>query len=38
MRHEHNDAVNQMMMIKQAIDPAGIMNPGKILPERKAAI
>lgn len=38
MRQEHGDAVDLMMAIKQAIDLAGIMNPGKILPEQKPAI
>jgi D-lactate dehydrogenase (cytochrome) len=32
LRQEHGDAVDLMMVIKQAIDPAGIMNPGKVLP------
>ena len=29
---EHGEAVSVMRMIKNAIDPQGIMNPGKILP------
>jgi D-lactate dehydrogenase (cytochrome) len=32
MRDEHGDAVEVMRLIKQAIDPNDIMNPGKILP------
>ncbi len=32
MRDEHGDAVEVMRLIKQAIDPTNIMNPGKILP------
>ncbi len=29
---EHGDAVDLMSVIERAVDPAGIMNPGKILP------
>jgi len=32
MRAEHGDAVDVMRMIKQAIDPENLMNPGKMLP------
>lgn len=33
MRQEHGKAVDLMQVIKHAIDPHGIMNPGKILPD-----
>ena len=32
MEDEHGEGVNIMRQIKQALDPQGIMNPGKMLP------
>lgn len=37
MRLEHGDAVTVMRAIKQALDPLGIMNPGKVLPDETTA-
>ncbi len=31
LKHEHGEAVSVMRSIKQALDPKGIMNPGKIV-------
>lgn len=33
MRQEHGDAGDIMSNIKDVLDPAGIMNPGKTLPD-----
>ncbi len=32
---EHGDALNVMLTLKQALDPRGILNPGKIFPQMK---
>jgi D-lactate dehydrogenase (cytochrome) len=34
LRQEHGGAVELMAVIKKAIDPRGIVNPGKVLPEQ----
>lgn len=33
MQREHGDAVQVMRLIKQALDPLSILNPGKVLPD-----
>ena len=33
MRREHGNAIGVMQKIKAALDPLGIMNPGKVLPK-----
>ncbi len=35
MQDQHADAIGVMTAIKRALDPKGIMNPGKMLPEPK---
>ena len=34
MRAEHGEAIGVMHAIKTALDPLGLMNPGKVLPDR----
>ena len=31
MRAQHGDAVDAMRSIKEALDPKGLMNPGKVV-------
>ncbi len=38
MYDEHGDAVDVMRLIKQAIDPRDIMNPGKMIPPARAPL
>jgi len=33
MTLEHGAAVNTMRTLKMALDPQGILNPGKVLPD-----
>jgi D-lactate dehydrogenase (cytochrome) len=33
LRDEHGDAVDLMKLIKAAMDPKNILNPGKVLPD-----
>lgn len=36
LRIEHGEALNVMHSIKNALDPLGLMNPGKVLPDQQA--
>ena len=36
MYREHGEAVDVMWAIKRALDPHGLMNPGKVLPEERS--
>ncbi|NHN40951.1 FAD-binding oxidoreductase [Halorubellus sp. JP-L1] len=38
MRREHGGAVELMRTLKDAVDPAGTMNPGKVVPDRDDAV
>ena len=36
LEREHGDLIPLMQAIKASFDPHGILNPGKVLPERPA--